>query len=536
MKIQNLLLSTLFAFQFVNATTEKIFNYKFHCVNTPKNSCSTLHKEFVDATNSLSEILDISSKVNFEVFVDDTSKYRVDKTKDSVAISLNNDFAPLNPKNININIPDTKINTLKSKLSLKTDRDFIFILNNFKSDKNYLKNLKDDKTTLISIEIFEALFNLEKLPYPYNERGIDKAIFDSINIDQNEMAKATLNVRHDLSTIENIALKNEDKNKKFIEANKLPETIHWKDTLISKGKENFSRGKYDYKRIVAIGDVHGDFKKLESVLRQAELIDEENNWIGTDSILVQVGDLTDRGSEFKEIIELLMKLRQQANEKGGIVYVLLGNHELYDMQAGYFVVPKSDFDKFGGIVEREKAISMDGKYGKFLRSEMNITMIVDDNLFVHAGLTPKFAKMGIDEINKHAHDILSNVPSFDTLLNDYYQQNKTHPLYADPLFDMNDGPLWTRYYMDTPEEQLCGELEKVLETTKAKRMIIGHNVQEFGKINTKCQSKLILIDVGLSNCIGNYYGYVEILNDKKEIWARYKKPGFLEKLFKLYHE
>jgi len=57
MKIQNLLLSTLFAFQYVNATTEKIFNYKFHCLNNYKNSCSTLHKELVDATNSLSDIL-----------------------------------------------------------------------------------------------------------------------------------------------------------------------------------------------------------------------------------------------------------------------------------------------------------------------------------------------------------------------------------------------------------------------------------------------------------------------------------------------
>jgi len=36
-------------------------------------------------------------------------------------------------------------------------------------------------------------------------------------------------------------------------------------------------------------------------------------------------------------------------------------------------------------MEREKALSMNGKYGKFLRSDMNITMIVDDNLFAHAG-------------------------------------------------------------------------------------------------------------------------------------------------------
>jgi len=532
MKIQNLLLSTLFAFQYVNATTEKIFNYKFHCLNNYKNSCSTLHKELVDATNSLSDILDVSSKVNFEVFVDDASKYRVDKTKDNIAVSFNTNFVPLNPKNSNFNLPDTKVNDLGKKINSKANNDFFLILNNFKSDKNYSKNLKDDKTTLITIEIFEALYNLKKLPYPYNEKGGFEKMFG--DIDPNEMAKAALNVRKNPSTIEKIAIQNEDKNKKFFEANKLPEAIHWKDTLISKGKDQFTKEKYDYKRIVAIGDVHGDFKKLESILRQAELIDEKNDWIGTDSILVQVGDLTDRDSDFKDIIELLIKLRQQANEKGGIVYVLLGNHELYDLQGGYFVLEKSDFDKFGGIMEREKALSMNGKYGKFLRSDMNITMIVDDNLFAHAGLIPKFAKMGVDEINKQAHNILTNAPSYDSLLNDYYMKNKTHPLYADPIFNINDGPLWTRYYIETPEEESCKVLEQVLEITKTKRMIIGHNVQEYGKINTKCQNKLILIDVGLSKCIGNYYGYVEILNDKKEIWARYKKPGFLEKVFSLY--
>jgi len=65
--------------------------------------------------------------------------------------------------------------------------------------------------------------------------------------------------------------------------------------------------------------------------------------------------------------------------------MLLGNHELYDLQGGYFVLSKKDIDKFGGIMEREKAISMDGKYGKLLRKELNTTMVVDDNLFVHAG-------------------------------------------------------------------------------------------------------------------------------------------------------
>jgi len=53
-------------------------------------------------------------------------------------------------------------------------------------------------------------------------------------------------------------------------------------------------------------------------------------------------------------------------------------------------------------------------------------------------------------------------------------------------------------------------------------MFVGHRVQKYGKIRTRCQNKLIMMDIGLSRCLGNYFGYVEILNDKKEIWARYQ--------------
>ncbi len=102
------------------------------------------------------------------------------------------------------------------------------------------------------------------------------------------MANALLNLRYDPSTVEGMTIKNEESCKEFSNASKLYELVHWKDTLIGKGKKDFLRDKYDYKRIVAVGDVHGDFDKFVKILRHAKLIDEENNWIGTDAILVQV--------------------------------------------------------------------------------------------------------------------------------------------------------------------------------------------------------------------------------------------------------
>lgn len=42
------------------------------------------------------------------------------------------------------------------------------------------------------------------------------------------------------------------------------------------------------KRLVAIGDVHGDITKLLVALKAAQLIDGDNKWSGGDAVAVQV--------------------------------------------------------------------------------------------------------------------------------------------------------------------------------------------------------------------------------------------------------
>jgi len=65
--------------------------------------------------------------------------------------------------------------------------------------------------------------------------------------------------------------------------------------------------------------------------------------------------------------------------------VLLGNHEIWALQGNYIATSKEDFDSFGGFENREKELSIEGEIGSFLRKEMNVTMIIDDSLFIHAG-------------------------------------------------------------------------------------------------------------------------------------------------------
>ena len=51
----------------------------------------------------------------------------------------------------------------------------------------------------------------------------------------------------------------------------------------------------DTRRIVAIGDIHGDFDALLVALYKAEVIDLNGHWIGGDTKVIQVGDLLDKG-------------------------------------------------------------------------------------------------------------------------------------------------------------------------------------------------------------------------------------------------
>jgi len=64
-----------------------------------------------------------------------------------------------------------------------------------------------------------------------------------------------------------------------------------------------------------VGDVHGYFNELKMIL---------SHWNPQEEILIQVGDLIDRGKDSLKCIDYMMSLQKKFPEK---VVVLLGNHE-----------------------------------------------------------------------------------------------------------------------------------------------------------------------------------------------------------------
>jgi len=202
-------------------------------------------------------------------------------------------------------------------------------------------------------------------------------------------------------------------------------------------------------RVVAIGDVHGDYSRFLEVLRTAELIDGKSAWKGGTAHLVLTGDFVDRGDASAKVMDLIMALEPQALKAGGQVHPLIGNHEAMDLYGDLRYVTKQDFASFQGPnsrelrdgqmetalenlkrngtplsnesawrktfeeehplgwVEHRLAFQPDGKYGQWLRRQ-NAIIKINDAIFVHGGISLRYSALSIREINEKVRQELAD--------------------------------------------------------------------------------------------------------------------------------
>src|SRR5438045_902929 len=99
-------------------------------------------------------------------------------------------------------------------------------------------------------------------------------------------------------------------------------------------------------RIVAVGDLHGDYDAWEAIARAAGLVDAKGRWTGGNTTLVQVGDVPDRGPDSLKIIRQLMKLQREAPRSSGKVIAMVGNHEAMNMTGDLRYVHPGEYRAF----------------------------------------------------------------------------------------------------------------------------------------------------------------------------------------------
>lgn len=309
------------------------------------------------------------------------------------------------------------------------------------------------------------------------------------------------------------------------------------------------------KKLVAIGDIHGDLSVAIKSLKLAGVIPlnvsdtatniQNINWIGKDTVVVQVGDQIDRvrpnklhnnicieedceivedeGSDLK-IVCLFERLHSQALKQGGALFSVYGNHELMNVEGDFRYVSPKEFKEFGnyfkgkleqnsnvpyGYKERLQAFKPGGNLSKRLANTRHSVLQVGSWIFVHGGISPECAnKYTIDEMNNYVKK---------WLLGDTSSENMKHIQYLYHNDNDDNSPFWSRIFSDMDDwndKQNIQMFNRAINIMNIKNkrnrdnlikgMIMGHSPQFMYNrgINSSNNNRIWRVDIGASRAFG----------------------------------
>ncbi|WFL78928.1 metallophosphoesterase [Altererythrobacter arenosus] len=298
-------------------------------------------------------------------------------------------------------------------------------------------------------------------------------------------------------------------------------------------------------RVIAVGDLHGDHAAWKDIARAAGLMDAKGRWTGGDSVLVQMGDVTDRGPDSLKIIRSLQALEADAPKSGGRVVVLLGNHEAMNVigdlryvhpgeyaafadrkskrrrdltwkanremiEAGYGALdppigPEEAKERWFadtplGKLEHRRAWSPGGELAQWAAGRPAVVQ-VGTTIFVHGGLSAERAVEPLDVLNARFAAALAPGEEVD------------RSVLEDPL-----GPLWYRGNITrAPEEverpAIAEELAQVLTRYSASRLVVAHTPSLDG-ILADHGGRLLRVDTGIAAHYGGPATYLELIGER----------------------
>jgi hypothetical protein len=307
------------------------------------------------------------------------------------------------------------------------------------------------------------------------------------------------------------------------------------------------------------GDLHGDFSAWRDIAHAAQLINDQGHWIGGDAVLVQTGDLVDRGPDALKIIQDLMRLQGEAQRAHGQIVALVGNHEAMNITGDLRYVSAADYAAYAnsrsaqlresvyaanktafeaayrqrdpqmtddaikqawlkayplGRLEHQLAWSPKGTIGRWIITNPAVVLL-DGNFFVHGGISPVYAHLSIEEINRQvAAALKAQTTDPQAIINDalgplWYRGLATQNSDNDggPPAGAHGAPIPAAPALPPIEDQVTS----VLAAYGAKRIVIAHTPNLSG-IAVLYGGRLVRIDTGISDVYGGKVSYLEILD------------------------
>ena len=295
-------------------------------------------------------------------------------------------------------------------------------------------------------------------------------------------------------------------------------------------------------RIVAVGDLHGDYDGYLATLQSAGLVNRRGRWIGGETHLVQTGDIPDRGADTQRIIEHMAKLASDARRRGGRVHHLLGNHEAMNVYGDLRYVTTGEYQAFVGSgsaalrdryfaammaalaashPERHAAVPKNfreqwnrehplgwvehrmawdphlGAKGKpFLWvMQSQVAIQLNDLLFVHGGISNAYCGNSLASLTTMAREALRR---------------------GDPdergMLEDERGPLWYRGLAGVAPATRTETVDAILRTHRARHIVIGHTTTK-GIVWPRLDGRVVMIDTGIGAAYGGHIGWLEATNE-----------------------
>lgn len=318
------------------------------------------------------------------------------------------------------------------------------------------------------------------------------------------------------------------------------QALYWLMLTVSLIAANVSAAEDQWQgveRIIAVGDIHGDYDHYIEVLTHAGLINRRGNWDAGETHFVQLGDIPDRGPDTDRVIRHMQQLEAQAQRAGGRVHALVGNHEMMNVAGDLRYVHPGEYEALRsrrarslrdsyyqrvvayllsqedppvideafrqqweqeyplGYVEHRNYWSSQGEFGKWVL-EHNTIIKINNILFIHGGISPEYLDMGIREINERVRSELGDL----TL--------------AEPrITELDSGPLWYRGLALNDAIEELPHVEQILEVYNVDHIVVGHT-PGYGTIVPRFDGKVLVIDSGISAYYGGHLASLLVENDQ----------------------
>lgn len=250
-------------------------------------------------------------------------------------------------------------------------------------------------------------------------------------------------------------------------------------------------------RIVVIGDIHGTREGLHEILVQSNLVDVDDvdcTWslraANRETILVQMGDLVDRGAEALEAMQCLDRLyssmkSQGADADGSNMIRIIGNHEVWWLE-GRFHMRNKAADTKANVLAMVRMMKDQVARGEMVGA-YTIAVNGVDLLFVHAGYRASYlahledsgvpnARSAAQEVVRRLNEELPRVVSrcMGEALCDFDDDPELFQAGPERGGNHLGGPLWTDFRVLEDDDRRNGAAAH----SNAWIQIVGHSATD----------------------------------------------------------